>query len=212
MRLLRLSAWPYITDSASSTIVATGDSYRAILGQAIQIEAGSHPSSFIETSGGATATRAVDSLSVATADIGYTGGDFSLVFETPAGTGQGNYPMLFEMGVAGTTTNRLQLYKSNSAASASDRWYVYQNSTGIGYVTGSAGSSKVAISYANSDLAIDSDTGTLFTDTSQVVPLVDQIAIGSNDTFGSNHLNGHVKRVALYNEALSDTNLQALTS
>ena len=202
----------YITDSASSTIVATGDSYRAILGQAIQIEAGSHPSSFIETSGGATATRAVDSLSVATADIGYTGGDFSLVFETPAGTGQGNYPMLFEMGVAGTTTNRLQLYKSNSAASASDRWYVYQNSTGIGYVTGSAGSSKVAISYANSDLAIDSDTGTLFTDTSQVVPLVDQIAIGSNDTFGSNHLNGHVKRVALYNEALSDTNLQALTS
>jgi len=29
---------------------------------------------------------------------------------------------------------------------------------------------------------------------------------------GSYHLNGHVKRVALYNEALSDTNLQALTS
>ncbi len=174
-------------------------------------EEGSYASSLVTSNSGSQTTRAADSLSVATADIGYTGGDFSLVFETPAGTGQGSYPTLFEMGVAGTTTNRLQLYKSNSTASASDRWYAYQNSTGIGYVTGSAGSSKVAISYANSDLAIDSDTGTLFTDTSQVVPLVDQIAIGSNDTFG-NQLNGNIKRVALYDEALSDTNLISLTS
>ena len=153
--------------SDASTNNYTGNGYSGAIMWGENLTQSSHSYSYLKAEGAAT-TKAADSLSVATADIGYTGGDFSLFFETPAGTGQGDFPMLLEMGVAGTTTNRLQLYKSNSAASASDRWYVYQNSTGIGYVTGSAGSSKVAISYANSDLAIDSDTGTLFTDTSQV--------------------------------------------
>ncbi len=49
------------------------------------------------------------------------------------------------------------------------------------------------------------------TDTSNALPLITDLHIGSNQA-GAAVLNGHVKRVALYSEALSDTNLQALTS
>jgi hypothetical protein len=54
--------------------------------------------------------------------------------------------------------------------------------------------------------------GTVAANTSAVDSTnIGTLHIGSRSD-GSNNINGHVKRVALYNEALSDTNLQALTS
>lgn len=188
----------------------TGDGYSGVLLFGAMAEQSSNMSSYTKTTS-SSVTRAADSCSVDLSDINFIGGDFSLIFDTPAGTGRGNYPFLFEIGLSGSTSERLQLFKNSSSASATDSWYA-QSSSGIGYVTGSEGSSAVAISYANNDLAIDTDTGTLFTDTTQLVPLVNQLAMGSNDTFSGNQLNGHIKRVALYNVALSDTELAALTS
>ncbi len=190
-----------------------GNAYDGWLAWGAQLETGSAASSLANSGTSSSGvTRAADSCSVDLGSVGMSGGDFSLVFDMPAGSGRGNYPILFEYGLVGTTTNRFQVYKSSTSASDSDRWYALQNSTGIGYFTGSAGSSKVGISYANNDLSVDSDTGTLFTDTSQMPPLANHLALGSNDTFTSNQLNGHIKRVALYNVALSDTELAALTS
>ncbi len=83
-------------------------------------------------------------------------------------------------------------------------------------VTGSsltAGANKAAMSYGTNDVAICANGGSVTTDTSQ--ELVDASGLNfyvGGETGGASALNGHVKRVALYNEALSDTNLQALTS
>jgi len=41
---------------------------------------------------------------------------------------------------------------------------------------------------------------------------INALHIGSTWSTSYNQLNGHIKRIALYGEALSDTNLQALTS
>jgi len=61
------------------------------------------------------------------------------------------------------------------------------------------------------DFAVVGDGGTVLTDTAGVAPVTTTIGIGVGFN-GSYQANGHIKRVALYNEALSDTNLQALTS
>jgi hypothetical protein len=54
--------------------------------------------------------------------------------------------------------------------------------------------------------------GTVATNTSAVDSTnIGTLHIGSRSD-GNSNINGHIKRIALYNEALSDTNLQALTS
>jgi hypothetical protein len=203
----------YITDSGSSTIVGTGDSYRAILGQGIQIETGSHPSSFIETSGGTSATRASESLSVATADIGYTGGPFTIVSETAGG--QGYYPRAFTL-TNGNLSNRVVVYRDSSSASGSTNWLAYCESDGSfqGALTipSSASAGKLAVSYNTNDVSVCASGGTVATDSSAVISdALTTLRIGTN-YIGAEQLNGHCKRIAIYNEALSDSNLQAVTS
>ena len=206
----------YITDSAASTIVATGDSYRAILGQAIQIESGSHPSSFIETSG-ATATRAADSLSVATADIpGFSEGVGTIVCETggvasatetnqlafglngPAGSN------LFSAGVnnGGVTDSTVRVY---SQTPDGDQAFLNPGTATVG--TGY----KLACRYELDNIAASMNGGTVVSDTSGKVPVgIDTLWVGELE--GNYQLYSTIKRIAVYGEALSDTNLQAITS
>ena len=207
----------YITDSAASTIVATGDSYRAILGQAIQIEAGSHPSSFIETSGGSTATRAADSLSVATADIsGFSEGVGTIVCETGGvasstavnqlafglnGPASSN---LFSAGVnnGGVTDSTVRVY---SQIPSGDQAFLNPGTATVG--TGY----KLAVRYELDNIAASMNGGTVVSDTSGQVPVgIDTLWIGELE--GNYHINSNIKRIAVYNEALSDQNLQSLTS
>jgi hypothetical protein len=61
------------------------------------------------------------------------------------------------------------------------------------------------------NFAVCAGGGTVETDTAGVAPVTTTIHI-ADDYNGGNQANGHIKRVALYGEALSDTNLQALTS
>jgi len=202
----------YITDSATSTIVATGDSYRAILGQAIQIESGSHPSSFIETSGGSTATRAVESLSVSVSDLGLTSGqDVSIITEANWGDPTDNPYNRFALALATDGNNRIAFYNNNGQNGSG--WVRYSGSDSAFFNPGttSGGYAKLGISAAMNSFnyAFNGTAGT--EDTAGVVPEYSELEIGSNG-IGTQQLDGHVKRVAVYGEALSDTNLQALTS
>ena len=204
----------YITDSAASTIVTTGDSYRAILGQAIQIEAGSHPSSFIETSGGSTATRAAESLSVGLSDINQNpiGNAVSAVaeFDTNANDAQFRRVMVLKSGTTGLRIDP-QVYSGTG--------YVYVANTGGGTteLTNKSGAGtgfhKVAIGLdgTTANASFDGATASTMSNADTASVQFDTLQIGSYSATQL-HLDGHVKRVALYNEALSDTNLQALTS
>ena len=189
-----------------------GDDYSGVLATGLQGEVGkSFASSLITSNSGSETTRAVDSASMATAEFGYTGGPVTIVAETEAGAGLGDNPRLFNLN-DGSDTTRLMLYKNNASADNTVAWTAYYGTSGMGTLSGSNNSSKVAVSVDTNDFAATSDTGALLTNASGSQHSFTHLYLGSNYNGTAHHLNGHVKRVALYNEALSDTNLQALTS
>jgi hypothetical protein len=191
-----------------------GDSYSGVLLFGAQYEQNSFRSSYIATSGSAS-TRTGDSLSVATADIGYTGGPFSIVSETEGG--KGSYPRAWTITDGIGNDNRLVVYRNSGSASDSTDWYCYAVSGGSAQVsstiTSSASAGKLAVSYDTNDVSFCASGGTVGTDGSAVIiDGLTTLRIGAQTNGVNNQLNGHIKRVALYSEALTDTELQALTS
>jgi len=70
---------------------------------------------------------------------------------------------------------------------------------------------KLGVSYDTNSFKFCTDGGTVDSDTAGQVPEgLNRLEIGG-DTYTSSSLNGHCKRIAVY-PALTDTNLQALTS
>jgi len=202
-------------DGESYTASAfAGDGYSGLLLTMPQAENQSFASSYINTgTGGGAATRAAESLSVATADIGYTGGPFTIVSETAGG--QGYYPRAFTL-TNGNLSNRVVVYRDSSSASGSTNWLAYCESDGSfqGALTipSSASAGKLAVSYNTNDVSVCASGGTVATDSSAVISdALTTLRIGTN-YIGAEQLNGHCKRIAIYNEALSDSNLQAVTS
>ena len=196
----------YLADADNSTSY-DGDSYSGVLLWGIQAEANSsHASSLIATSG-ASATRAADSLSMTDASL-FNTGTGGLVVEAVVkslndgvaawlGTDGNNY---HQVGQFGSTTYPL-ISKADGVASA------VLSSAAVS--TGAA--HKVAASWDTNDFAGCVDGGTVVTDTSGTLPAVNKLTVGNYNAAAA-WLDGHVKRVALYSEALTDTTLQALTS
>ena len=185
-----------------------GDGYSGILCTGLQFEANSFPSSLISTSG-ASATRAAESLSVATADIGYTGGPVSIVAEGEGG--RGDYPRLFSMG---DSSSYLTFFRLSSAASASTAYKFWVNDSGVRQadLNEEASVTRVAVSVDTDSVKSCGNGGAVQSDTAAVMPVLSTtLQIGDQPT-GGKQWNGHCKRVAIYNEALSDSNLQAITS
>jgi len=191
---------------SSENYTFDGDGYSGVLLWGAQMETGA-ASSYLKAEG-STVTRAADSLSVATADIGYTGGDGSLFIDLSLNartSGMGaflssdadNYYML---GQFSATLDYMLYSELNNAVQIAQ----FESSTAIG-------AKKLAASWSTNNASSCINGGSVATDTSNALPLITDLHIGSNQA-GAAVLNGHVKRVALYNEALSDTNLQALTS
>ena len=190
-----------------------GDNYSGLLWYGAQIEQSSFPSSYTDTgTSGSTVTRAADSASMDLTAAGFNGGPFSVVSETEGG--QGNYPRAWAIS-DGTANNRLVVYRNSTTASGSTDWYSYAVSDGSAQVsstiTSSASAGKLAVSYGTNDVSTCASGGTVTTDTSAVVPSgITTLYIG-DDSFVGLQLNGHYKRIAIYGEALSDTNLISLT-
>ena len=183
-----------------------GDGYSGVLFYGLQFEANSFASSVIATSGG-TATRAADSASAVTSDIGYTGGPVSIVAEGEGG--RGSYPRLFSMG---DSSSYLTFFRFSADASTSTdyRFWVYDSGVKQADQIGEASVTKVAVSVDTNSIKSCGDGGVVRSDTAAVTPVLSTLRIGDQPT-GGKHWNGHIKRLALYGEALSDSNLQSLT-
>jgi hypothetical protein len=200
-----------ITMQSSTTYqTETGNGYDGMLFAMAQLENSSHASSFIGTTS-STVTRAADSCSVATSSF-YTGGDVSIVSETIGGSG--NFAGCWVIKNS-TGSEALQLYKQSAAATEATDFHVYANSGGTNTVntliTSSASAGKIAVSYGSNDVAFTASGNAVQTDTSSSsIGAVDTLIIGGITT--TNQLNGHIKRLSLYSVALSDVELQSLTS
>jgi len=211
--LSTLSFLEVSTVSVSDETSYAGNSYNGVLCAGIQYESGSFASSLVSTSGSA-ATRAAESLSVDLTQAGFNGGPFTIVSETEGGLGA--YPRAYAL-TDGTSSERLAVYKSSANATASTNWHVNSVTGGtdtvLSSIPSSASAGKLAVSYDTNDVSFCASGGTVTSDTSAVIPSgLDTLKIGALWNGATNQLNGHVKRIAVYNEALSDTNLQALTS
>jgi hypothetical protein len=92
-------------DNGDGTLVYDGDDYSGVLLYGAMMEQASHSSSYLKVEG-STATRAADSLSCVLSDVGYTGGDFTVIAEANMpGDNVGN---VVEVG-DGTASNRATL-------------------------------------------------------------------------------------------------------
>jgi len=194
---------------ASSNVFYTGNGYNSVITSGFMFEMNSFASSYISSNSGSATTRAAESLSVATADIGYTGGPVSIVAEGEGG--RGDYPRLFSMG---GLSSYLTFFRYSSAASASTayKFWVYDSGTQQADLNEEASVTRVAVSIDTNSVKSCGNGGTVQSDTAAVMPVLSTtLQIGDQPT-GGKQWNGHCKRIAIYNEALSDSNLQAVTS
>ena len=184
----------------------TGDGFSGLLLAMPQVEDQSFASSYIATTS-SSATRAADSLSMTDASL-FNTGTGGLVVEAVVkslndgvaawlGTDGNNY---HQVGQFGSTTYPL-ISKSDGVASA------VLSSAAVS--TGAA--HKVGASWSTDDFAACVDGGTVVADTSGTLPAVNKLTVGNYNAAAA-WLDGTIKRVLIYSEALSDTNLQSLTA
>ena len=187
----------------------TGDGFSGLLLAMPQIEDQSFASSWISTTS-STATRAAESLSVTDSSLFDNGGG-ALFVEASSIDKAAAYSGIASLN-DGSSTNRVEVYNyytyvrgdvSADGATQSSQ-YGGAFSPDVAY--------KACLTYASNNVSLyanGSEVGAA--DTAACMPTVDRITLGNTNS-GTNYLNGHIKRVAVYSEALTDTNLQALTS
>ena len=109
----------------------------------------------------------------------------------------------------GTVAN--QIWQATSTGSTST-FQVYTNNAFVVQINSTSNSSgKSAAGYKVNDFAASVNGGTVSTDTSGAIPVVDRLAFGVN-TAGIGALNSTIKKLAYYPKRLSNTELQAITS
>ena len=186
----------------------TPNGYDGLLVAGQQFEANSFPSSLISTNG-SQVTRAADSASAVASGIGYTGGPMTLVTDTTVSD-----PTSTQFRAAAY----VYVDSSNAAgiwATSSDSRIARVETGGIGgnVGTNSGVNGKAALSIDTNDIAACLNGGTVATDTSHAMADFGSatLYVGNFGTY-ANQLNGHIKRLAVFNTALSDQNLQSLTA
>jgi hypothetical protein len=191
-----------------------GDGYSGLLLAHPQAENQSWASSYIQTpSGVSSSTRTADSLSVATADIGYTGGPVTLFAESSTQTPayNSNNRGVVDLSEPASSYNRVMIYNRGAQAGGflvnADN---VQQGSGFGGITDDS-YTKVGVSVDTNSIKHCVNGGTVSTDTSAVIPDgLTKMFIGQ--TRSGSGFGGHIKRIYLYPESTTDTELQSLTS
>ena len=187
----------------------TSNDYGGLLAFGLQFEEGS-ASSLISTSG-ASATRAADSCSVDLNGILASGQDVTLYAEGDWGDYTVKpYNRFLATLSENTDPNWIALYNAGSSGAS---YIKYENNleavqTGVA----ANGNQKAAVSVAMNSINHAAAGVASAEDTSATVPPYTQLNIGNNRDAGTLSLNGHCTRVALYGQALSSSELAALTS
>jgi hypothetical protein len=194
-----------VNDSGSA--VFAGDGYSGIICTGVQFELGSFPSSLISTSGSA-ATRASDSATMVSSSLFDNGG--GTLYAEASQNVLDTYNGVFAVS-DGTGANTIEILGNSSSFRGQ---VVNANSTNASFIGGTitvGQFNKHALTFSSSEASYyvnGSEIGT--TDSSVVVPTVSEIDIGN--VAWSRPLNGHIKRVAVYSEPISETEAAALTS
>ena len=196
----------------------TGDGYSGIYIWGAQLEAGAFATSYIPTVA-STVTRATDQASM-------TGTNFSSWYNQAQGAfcayadTIATNPTAFSMVMEGKDTanglcvGQLGVGASSSTANTTVYGAIGGSNQSIPCTWGPSITNKLAISYNNISLAVNSVNGvnsTLTAFSGLNVPA--SIFIGSRGiSGGSLYLNGHIRKLSYYPVALSSSNLVALTS
>ena len=194
--------------NANGSFTYSGDSYSGVLLWGIQIEANASFASSLISSNGSATTRAAESLSMTDSGLFDNGGGTIVAeYDTNNPSAVAGIAAITDgTGSSNAVSLRLQASTAklfvNNAGSTQAAASTTAPSAGV--------SQKIAGRYAVNDFGVSVNGGSVVADANGTVPVISKLEIGTMDN-GSYHLNGHVKRVAIY-PALTDTNLQALTS
>jgi hypothetical protein len=192
-----------------------GDGYSGLLLAMPQAEDQSFASSYIDTgTGGSTATRAAESLSVGLSDINQNpiGNAVSAVaeFDTNANDAQFRRVMVLKDGTTGLRIDP-QVYAGTGyvyVANTSGGTTELTNKSGVG-----TGFHKVAIGLdsTTANASFDGATAATMSNADTASVQFDTLQIGSYSATQL-HLEGHIRNLSLYNVGLSATNVEAITS
>jgi hypothetical protein len=189
----------------------TGDGYSGIYIWGAQLEAGAFPTSYIPTVA-ATVTRNADAASM-------TGANFTSWFNNGEGT-------IYVESISPNSFSRIQASindgtnnnKIEPALSSGNFYLLGVNVAGAAVGSATTANtatantaSKTAGAYRVNDFAVSLNAGTVATDTSGTLPIVDRMFIGQR-TAGSVSINGTIKKIAYYPKRLANAELQALTT
>jgi hypothetical protein len=197
-----------------------GDGYSAFALFGAMVEAGSYASSLVTSNSGSQTTRAADSLSMTDSSL-FDNGEGTIVaeFALPSGptADQATTVTGAVVGITASTSNnyvrlqtdtRTNVYSASMYADGSSQLTISSaGDTGGQFV-------KKALSFKQNDTTLCRNGTLSTTDTNCVTPSgLQTIQFGAvSPSYTGATASGHYKRVAIYSEALSDTNLQALTS
>ena len=192
----------YLTDGEGNQITTS------ILLQNIQIEQGSYATSYIPTQGSAV-TRVAESCSQTPPDgiIGQTEGVLFLDFEID-GDEDVSYPAIVNID-DGTVSNRFGILRNPN-----DTIHIYMTNTSSQFTvntTQTSGRLKIALAYANNDIAIYVNSVSLYTTNNASIPSTSKINLNRFGFNSSLNTKSNIYDFKLYNTRLSNAELQALT-
>jgi len=177
-----------------------------------QLEEGSYPTSYIKSNSGSTTTRSAETANDSGDAATFNDSEGVLIAEISALADDLNIE-----GISisdGSSSNRVVMFKWNS----SNTIKVRVASGGVNYVNENITVSdvtdimKIAIKYKQNDFAIFINGFELFTETSGSTPVgLDTLQFNSDGT-GSAPFYGKAKQLQYYNSALTDSELEQLTS
>ena len=199
----------YVTNSDGSQTLSGADGVKGIYAWGAVVEQGSYPTSYIKTISGQV-TRSADVCNGSGTSAEFNDSEGVLFVEIAALADDSTYKFISISD--GTGNNRVSIFYGN--ASDVIRIQVVAGSTVVDESTTSydiTTFNKMALKYKQNDFALYINGTEVLTDSSGSTPTgLNELAFDEGD--GSNDFYGKVKQVIVFNEALSDSELETLTS
>jgi len=189
-------------------IGVSGNATGTLIFSCPQVEAGAFATSFIPTAG-SQVTRTADVATIVGSNFysWYNQNDGTLYsrFDTPA-IGNRNVVAVDD----GTANNHIKIRTEGTDPYVREM-YVTTEMVALDLGTVAAGTVyKASAGYKINDVAAVINSGTVGTDTTVTIPILNTLRIGT-DQAGA-YLNGHVYQVSAYNTRLPNSTLQAITA
>lgn len=197
----------YMDNGTTNSYTGDGSSTLHVWGA--QLEAGSAPTSYIQTIS-ATATRAVDNLSLSTSAYPHSDvtGTLYAEFSIPLVSTSFYNAVYLHDGTANervlvqvNSSNQTRVLVTDGGATQADIF-----KTGVSANV----TRKIGIAYAANDFAVSANGDAASTDSAGTLPTVTTLGLGS--FAGSAALQGYLKKVAFFPRRFSNAELQALTA